>query len=142
MRILGLDLGTKTLGVAISDPSELIATGLTTIRFAENSYKDSLNELKGIIEEYNVKTIVIGLPKNMNNSLGFAAQRTKEFETILEEEFKLPIFEQDERLTSVTANNILLQADVSRKKRKDKVDTIAATIILQNYLDIRKGMKK
>ena len=142
MRILGLDLGTKTLGVAISDPSELIATGLTTIRFAENSYKDSLNELKGIIEEYNVKAIVIGLPKNMNNSLGFAAQRTKEFETILEEEFKLPIFEQDERLTSVTANNILLQADVSRKKRKDKVDTIAATIILQNYLDIRKGMIK
>lgn len=142
MRILGLDLGTKTLGVAISDPSELIATGLTTIRFAENSYKDSLNELKGIIEEYNVKAIVIGLPKNMNNSLGFAAERTKEFEVILEEEFKLPIFEQDERLTSVTANNILLQADVSRKKRKDKVDTIAATIILQNYLDIRKGMKK
>lgn len=142
MRILGLDLGTKTLGVAISDSLELIATGLTTIRFAENSYKDSLNELKSIIEEYNVKAIVIGLPKNMNNSLGFAAQRTKEFETILEEEFKLPIYEQDERLTSVTANNILLQADVSRKKRKDKVDTIAATIILQNYLDIRKGMIK
>lgn len=142
MRILGLDLGTKTLGVAISDSLELIATGLTTIRFAENSYKDSLNELKSIIEEYNVKAIVIGLPKNMNNSLGFAAQRTKEFETILEEEFKLPIYEQDERLTSVTANNILLQADVSRKKRKEKVDTIAATIILQNYLDIRKGMIK
>lgn len=142
MRILGLDLGTKTLGVAISDPLELIATGLTTIRFAENNYKDSLNELKSIIEEYNVKAIVIGLPKNMNNSLGFAAQRTKEFETILEKEFKLPIYEQDERLTSVTANNILLQADVSRKKRKEKVDTIAATIILQNYLDIRKGMIK
>ena len=85
MRILGLDLGTKTLGVAISDPLELIATGLTTIRFEENSYKDSLKELRSIIDEYNVKAIVIGLPKNMNNSLGFAAERTKEFEIILEE---------------------------------------------------------
>lgn len=142
MRILGLDLGTKTLGVAISDPSELIASGLTTIRFEENKPEDSINEIEVIINEYNVKAIVIGLPKNMNNSLGFAAQRTKDFESILVDKFKLPVYEQDERLTSVTANNVLLQADVSRKKRKNKVDTIAATIILQNYLDIRKGMRK
>lgn len=142
MRILGLDLGTKTLGVAISDPSETIATGVATIRFSENNYAEPLSKLKEIMDYYNVKAIVIGLPKNMNNSLGFAAERTKQFEKILSSEFDLPVYEQDERLTSVTANNVLLEADVSRKKRKNNVDTIAATIILQNYLDIRKGERK
>lgn len=141
MRIIGLDLGTKTLGLAISDPSETIATGLKTLRFEENKFEDSLDELKRIINEYNVGEIVIGLPKNMNNSLGFAAERTKMFEEILNKTFNIPIHEQDERLTSVAANNVLLQADVSRKKRKKFVDELAATIILQNYLDIRKEMK-
>ena len=141
MRIIGLDLGTKTLGLAISDPSETIATGLKTLRFEENKFEDSLDELKRIINEYNVGEIVIGLPKNMNNSLGFAAERTKMFEEILNKTFNIPIHEQDERLTSVAATNVLLQADVSRKKRKKLVDELAAIIILQNYLDIRKEMK-
>lgn len=140
MRILGLDLGTKTLGVAVSDATGIIATGLTTIRFSENNPKESLTELKRIIDEYNVSVIVLGLPKNMNNTLGEAAKRSTDFKEILENEFNLKVDLQDERLSSVTANNVLLQADVSRKKRKTKVDTLAATIILQNYLDIRKGM--
>lgn len=139
MRIIGLDLGTKTLGVAVSDLTETIASSLTTLRFSENKPEECLDELEKIIKEYNVDLIVIGLPKNMNNTLGFAVERTRSFSNILKERFSLPIHEQDERLSSVTANNVLLQADVSRKKRKSKVDNIAATIILQNYLDIRKG---
>ena len=141
MRVIGLDLGTKTLGVAISDPSKIIASSLTTIRFEENDYKSAIKELKNIISDYEIELIVIGLPKNMNNSLGFAAQRTLDFEKLLKDEFEIPIYEQDERLSSVTANNILLEADVSRRKRKKKVDQLAATIILQNYLDIRKGIQ-
>ncbi len=139
MRIIGLDLGTKTLGVAISDLTETIATGITTLRFEENRPEECLDELNKIIEEYGVSYIVIGLPKNMNNTLGVAVERTRNFIKTLEDKFKLPIYEQDERLSSVSANNVLLQADVSRKKRKSKVDGVAATIILQNYLDIRKG---
>ncbi len=141
MRIIGLDLGTKTLGIAISDPTCLIATNLTTLRFNENDFESCINDLRSIINEYNVEEIVIGLPKNMNNSLGFAAERTRNFSALLKKEFNLSIHEQDERLSSVSANNILLEADISRKKRKAKVDGVAATIILQNYLDIRKGMK-
>ena len=141
MRIVGLDLGTKTLGVAISDATETIASGLTTLRFTENKPVECLTDLKKIIDEYDAKLIVIGLPKNMNNTLGHAVQRTRDFSSILNDKFNIPIVEQDERLSSVSANNVLLQADVSRKKRKSKVDELAATIILKNYLDIRKGMK-
>ena len=141
MRIVGLDLGTKTLGVAISDATETIASGLTTLRFTENKPVECLTDLKKIIDDYDAKLIVIGLPKNMNNTLGAAVQRTRDFSSILNDKFNIPIIEQDERLSSVSANNVLLQADVSRKKRKSKVDELAATIILQNYLDIRKGKK-
>ena len=139
MRYIGLDLGTKTLGVAVSDKTETIASAITTLRFSENNPEEVLNDLTKIIDEYKVGAIVIGLPKNMNNSLGFAAERTKEFVKVLNNTYDIPVYEQDERLSSVSANNVLLQADVSRKKRKSKVDTVAATIILQNYLDIRKG---
>lgn len=142
MRFIGLDLGTKTLGIAVSDATGTIASGVTTLRFEENKPESILSELKNIINEYNVKSIVIGLPKNMNNTMGQAVERTRGFIKILSDEFNLPIHEQDERLSSVTANNVLLTADVSRKKRKTKVDTIAATIILQNYLDIRKEQEK
>ena len=132
MRYIGLDLGTKTLGVAVSDMTGTIASAITTLRFSENNPSE-------IMDEYKVGAIVIGLPKNMNNSLGFAAERTKSFVKILNDTYDIPVYEQDERLSSVSANNVLLQADISRKKRKSKVDTVAATIILQNYLDIRKG---
>lgn len=141
MRYIGLDLGTKTLGVAVSDKTETIASAITTLRFSENNPEEVLNDLTKIMDEYKVGAIVIGLPKNMNNSLGFAAERTKEFVKVLNNTYDIPVYEQDERLSSVTANNVLLQADISRKKRKSKVDTVAATVILQNYLDIRKGEK-
>ena len=141
MRILGLDLGVKTLGVSVSDATETVASGIATLRFSENKPEESLEDLRKIINEYGVKLIVLGLPKNMNNSLGFAAKRSEDFKALLENNFNIEVCFQDERLTSVTANNVLLQADVSRKKRKAKVDTIAAIIILQNYLDIRKGKK-
>ena len=139
MRYIGLDLGTKTLGVAVSDKTETIASAITTLRFSENNPEEVLDDLTKIMDEYKVGAIVIGLPKNMNNSLGFAAERTKEFVKVLNNTYDIPVYEQDERLSSVTANNVLLQADISRKKRKSKVDTVAATVILQNYLDIRKG---
>ena len=141
MRYIGLDLGTKTLGVAVSDKTETIASAITTLRFSENNPEEVLDDLTKIMDEYKVGAIVICLPKNMNNSLGFAAERTKEFVKVLNNTYDIPVYEQDERLSSVTANNVLLQADISRKKRKSKVDTVAATVILQNYLDIRKGEK-
>lgn len=141
MRILGLDLGTKTLGLAVSDLTETISSGLTTLRFNENEEENIIPELKKIVEEYNVSLFVIGLPKNMNNTLGDAVLRTRRFEEILKRNFDIKIEEQDERLSSVTANNVLISSDISRKKRKNKVDKLAATIILQNYLDIHKERK-
>lgn len=139
MRIIGLDLGTKTLGVAVSDNIPMIASGVTTLRFEENKNEDVIEPLKKIVQEYNAKAFVLGLPKNMDNTIGNAALRSEEFKKLLEKSFNLPVIMQDERLSSVSANNVLLKADISRKKRKEKVDTVAATIILQNYLDIRKG---
>ncbi len=141
MIILGLDLGTKTLGLAVSDLTETISSGLTTLRFNENEEENVIPELKKIVEEYNVSLFVIGLPKNMNNTLGDAVLRTRNFEEILKKHFDIKIEEQDERLSSVTANNVLISSDISRKKRKNKVDKLAATIILQNYLDIHKERK-
>lgn len=141
MRIIGLDLGTKTLGVAVSDNTETISTGLTTLRFEENKPEMIIDDLKEIINYYNAGLIVIGLPKNMNNTLGDAVLRTRAFIKILNNNFEIKVVEQDERLSSVSANNLLISADVSRKKRKKKVDEVAATIILQNYLDIRKGIE-
>lgn len=141
MRVLGLDLGSKTLGVAVSDNTLLIATGITTIRFENEDNSKTIDKLKSIISEYGVGLIVLGLPKNMNNTEGTAAERSRSFKLLLEENFGLPVVLQDERLSSVTANSVLLEADVSRKKRKEKVDTVAATIILQSYLDTRKERK-
>ena len=140
MRYIGLDLGTKTLGIATSDLTGTIASSLTTLRFEENNPSMILNDLRKIIEDYKAEVLVLGLPKNMNNSLGDAAQRSLDFKKILEDEFDLKVELQDERLSSVTANNILIRADISRNKRKKKVDQLAATIILQNYLDIKKGI--
>lgn len=140
MRYIGLDLGTKTLGIATSDLTGTIASSLTTLRFEENNPSMILNDLKKIIDDYKAEVLVLGLPKNMNNSLGDAAQRSLDFKKILEDEFDLKVELQDERLSSVTANNILISADISRNKRKKKVDQLAATIILQNYLDIKKGI--
>jgi len=138
MRCLGLDLGSKTLGIATSDITNTIASSLKTIFFEEDNYKELINPLKEIIEEYNVNKIILGLPKNMNNTLGPRAEISLEFKKLLESTFNIEVILEDERLTTVISNNIMIKADVSRKKRKKKVDALAAQVILQSYLD-RKG---
>lgn len=135
MRYLGLDLGTKTLGVSLSDRLGLISSTYKTIRFNENDYESVLNQLEEIISEFKVEKIVLGLPKNMNNSLGFASERSMNFKKMIEEKYNIEVILQDERLSSVEANNIMIKNDTSRKKRKKSVDSLAANIILQSYLD-------
>ena len=140
-RYLGLDLGTKTLGVAVSDLTNTIASSLTIIRFDSENYLSTKDELESIIKEYNITDIVLGLPKNMNNSIGFRAEATLEYKSALEDWFNLNVIMQDERLTTVEATNYMLQANISRKKRKKKIDALAANIILQTYLDKENGGK-
>lgn len=137
MRYIGLDLGTKTLGIAVSDSLGLIASYLKTIEFKEEEYDSLIMPLKEVLDEYKVNTVVLGLPKNMDNSLGFASKRSLDFKELLEKELGIEVILEDERLSTVEANNIMLEFDLSRKKRKKKKDSIAASIILQRYLDRR-----
>ena len=138
MRYIGLDLGTKTLGIALSDKLGILANPLKTIKFDNEDYESLLSELEVIIKENDIKTAVLGLPKNMNNSLGFASERSINFKELLESKLGLEVILEDERLSSVEANNVMISADLSRNKRKEKVDALAASIILQRYLDRRK----
>ena len=135
MRYLGLDLGSKTLGIAISDRTNCIASVYKTIFFKDENYSSLIEPLKEIIDKEEVGTLVLGLPKNMNNSLGTRAMITLKFKEMLESNFSIPVIMEDERFTSVISNNILISANVSRNKRKKKVDGMAAEIILQGYLD-------
>lgn len=135
MRYLGLDLGTKTLGISMSDKTGLIASNFKTLRFDEKDYDSTIEPLKEIVNEYDIKCIVLGLPKNMNNSLGFRSEETMEYKKLLEKKLNIDVVLQDERLTTMEANNYMLEADISRKKRKEKKDELAASIILQSYLD-------
>ena len=141
MRYLGLDLGTRTLGLSLSDTTLTIASTLKTIRYDENDYEFLLNELESIIKEYNITKMILGYPKNMNNTIGERCETTLEFQKLLIDRFNIEVILQDERLTTVEATNYMLQADVSRKKRKKKVDALAANIILQTYLDKERGGK-
>lgn len=138
MRIIGLDLGNKTLGIAMSDSLGLIAQGLETLRFEEGNFQIALDYLKHFVDNNKVDLIVLGLPKNMDGSIGFQGQIVQEFQANLQKIVVAPIHLWDERLTSKMANQVLLQADVSRKKRREHVDKVAATVILQSYLDSRK----
>jgi len=135
MRIMGLDFGDKTIGVALSDLLGWTAQGLEVIR--RESLERDLELLGKIIREYEVEEIVVGLPKNMNGTLGERAQKTMEFGEILKETFQLPVKFWDERLSTVEAERILLQGDVSRAKRKKVIDKMAASVILQSYLTSR-----
>lgn len=139
MRYLGLDLGTKTLGVSISDKTGTIASSYKTLHFEEENYENLIDDLKNIISEYEIETIVLGLPKNMDNTLGDSAKRSMNFKSLLEDNFNLKVELQDERMSSIEANNIMIKGDLSRKKRKKYVDSLAANIILQRFLDSRKG---
>ncbi len=139
MRILGLDYGTKTTGVAVSDPMGWTAQGLEIIRRQEDEQiKATLNRIAQLCETYKVEKIVLGLPKNMNNTLGERGEKTLLFKEKLEARLKLPVEMWDERLSTVAAESVLLEADMSRKKRKNVIDKLAATIILQNYLDAKR----
>lgn len=138
MKYLGFDLGTKTLGIAISDEQGILARTYQTLTFSSEDYLQLLPKIKEIIEKEKISGIVLGLPKNMNNSLGFAAERSLEFKQILEKNITIPIYLQDERLSTREAENYMIQGNISRKKRKKKIDSLAANIILQTFLD-RKG---
>ena len=132
MRYMGLDLGTKTLGISLSNG--IIASVYGTIRHNEE-YDRIANEVKELAIEKKVDVIVLGFPKNMNNTIGERAEITLKFKDKLEELTKLPVVMEDERLTSKVANDVLISADTSRKKRKERVDGMASVIILQSYLD-------
>lgn len=140
MRIMGLDLGSKTVGVAISDPLLITAQGIEIIRRKEeNKLRQTLARIEALIVEYEVDTIVLGLPKNMNDTLGERAQLSLEFKEKLERRTGLPVVMWDERLTTVAADKAMTEAGIRRENRKDYVDKIAACLILQGYLDSRKN---
>ncbi len=136
MRIMGLDFGSKTVGVAISDPLLITAQGTEIIRRKEeNKQRRTLARIEELIVEYGVERIVLGLPKNMNNTLGERAQKTLEFKDTLERRTGLPVDLWDERLTTVAAEKVMIELGIRREDRKDYVDMIAAILILQGYLD-------
>ena len=133
LRIMGLDVGDKTIGVSVSDELFLTAQAVKTIR--RKSKKKDLYVLKGIIEEKDVGKIVVGLPFNMNGTLGPQSQKVKDFVNWIEENIDIECIYEDERLTTAIARRYLIEADMSRKKRKEVIDTVAAVHILQSYLD-------
>lgn len=135
MRVLGLDLGSRTCGIAVSDPMGMVARTVETYRFAEDDYDAALKRVAELAEELKADEIVLGLPKHMNGDVGVRGEISIQFKEKLEEALKLPVHLIDERLTTVAATRLLIQADVSRKKRKKVVDQIAAVEILQGYLD-------
>lgn len=136
MRVMGLDVGSKTVGVAISDPLGFTAQGVEIIKINEEAKEFGFDRLGEIVKEYQVDKFVVGLPKNMNNTEGPRVEASKAYGDKIKEIFNLPVDYQDERLTTVQAERMLVeQADVSRDKRKKVIDKLAAQLILQNYLD-------
>lgn len=135
MRVVGLDIGTKTIGVAISDLFGWTAQGLTTIKWQEKNLTSADKALKDIIDEYEVEKAVIGLPKHMNGSIGDRGEASIAYAKHIEQTHHISTVLWDERLTTVAAERVLLEADVSRKKRKNVIDKMAAVMILQGYLD-------
>lgn len=133
MRILGLDIGDVLIGVAVSDPSRIIAQGLDSIRRV--SLKKDVETIKNLINEYETDKVVAGLPKTLSGEIGIQAQKVLAFIESLQKAVDVPIVTWDERLTTVSANKVLIKADVSRKKRKQVADKLSAILILQGYLD-------
>lgn len=143
MRIIGLDFGSKTVGVAVSDELGITAQGLEIVRReSESKLRKTLARIEQIISEYNCEKIVLGFPKNMNNTLGERAEKTLAFKEMLERRTGLEVVMWDERLTTVSADKTMMEAGVRRENRKKYVDQIAATFILQGYLDYIAMKKK
>lgn len=139
MRIMGLDFGSKTVGVAVCDPLGITAQTVETIvREKENKLRKTLARIEELAREYEIEEIVLGYPKNMNNTLGQRAEKSLEFKEMLERRTGLPVKLWDERLTTVAADQVLMESGVRREHRKAYVDQIAASMILQGYLDYRK----
>ena len=135
MRIMGLDVGSKTIGVAISDAFGWTAQGLTTIHWSEKDFSTANQSIASLIDEYEVTEIVIGLPKHMNGSIGERGEISQKFADYLEDKYQIKTTLWDERLSTMAAERVLLEADVSRGKRKNVIDKMAAVMILQGYLD-------
>ncbi|AXI31489.1 Holliday junction resolvase RuvX [Priestia aryabhattai] len=135
MRVLGLDVGTKTIGVAVSDEMGWTAQGIETIKIADEQMEQSYPRLQQLIDEYSVEKIVVGLPKNMNGTIGPRGEACIEFADNVKETLNIETMMWDERLSTMAAERVLLSADVSRKKRKKVIDKMAAVMILQGYLD-------
>ena len=135
MRIMGMDLGNKTLGVALSDPTGLICTGYPTIRFKNRDFETALNEAMKFIKEHEVEKIVLGLPKNMDGTEGIQAETSRNFKKMLEDATGLEVILFDERLTSRIALDSMIMGGTNRQDRHDKIDEMAAEVILQDYLD-------
>ncbi|MDQ1001403.1 putative Holliday junction resolvase [Neobacillus niacini] len=135
MRIMGLDVGSKTVGIAISDELGWTAQGLKTLKIDEEKNKFGFDEIGQLIKEYGISQVVIGLPKNMNGTIGPRAEASKRYAEEIENQFSVSTILWDERLTTMAAERVLLEADVSRKKRKKVIDKMAASMILQGYLD-------
>ena len=136
MRVIGLDYGSKTVGVAVSDALGITAQGVETIhRKEENKLRQTLARMEVLIKEYEVDKIVLGFPKNMNNTIGDRAEKTLELKDKLERRTGLPVILWDERLTTASAERVLIESNVRRENRKQYIDKIAAVFILQGYLD-------
>ncbi|GAE47477.1 Holliday junction resolvase RuvX [Mesobacillus boroniphilus] len=135
MRTMGLDVGSKTVGIALSDELGWTAQGLETLKINEEENVFGFDELGKIIKEYEVGKVVVGLPKNMNGTIGPRGEASQFYARELEERFGVPVILWDERLTTVAAERVLLEADMSRKKRKKVIDKMAAVMILQGYLN-------
>ena len=136
MRVMGLDFGSKTVGVAICDPLGITAQGIETIvRKDENKLRQTLARIEALVNEYGVEKIVLGFPKNMNNTIGERAEKTLEFQEKVERRTGIPVILWDERLTTASAERTLMESNVRREDRKKYVDKIAAVFILQGYLD-------
>ena len=143
MRLMGLDVGSRTVGVAMSDPLGWTAQGLEIIRINEDKGEFGLDRVAELAKHYDVTCFVCGLPKNMNNTLGPRAEKSREYGAMLAERFGLPVDFTDERLTTVEASRMLIEeADASRKKQKKVIDKLAAQMILQNYLDAHGKLTK
>lgn len=137
MRILGLDLGTKTVGIALSDSLGLTAQGLETFVFNSEKYEEALAHIEKVVRQYDVNKIVLGYPKNMDGSIGERGKLSEQFKEQLEQRLEIEVILWDERMTTMIAEQILINANVSRKKRKKVIDKMAAVVILQSYLDMR-----
>jgi len=135
MRIMGLDVGSKTVGVAISDALGWTAQGIETVKIDEVNGEFGVERIAELVKEYAITEFVVGYPKNMNNTVGPRGEASENYKKLLEETFSLPVKLWDERLTTMAAERMLIDADVSRKKRKQVIDKMAAVMILQGYLD-------